>query len=323
MSDLVPENANKGCPGTNSKDAGKDSGCQGCPNKKICESTSGNGMANEDDLKMQQKLSKIKHKILVLSGKGGVGKSTVSSQLAFGLASQGFEVGLLDLDLCGPSIPRTMGLENQEIHKSSEGWSPVYVNENLAVISIGFLLPSKDDAVIWRGPKKNGLIKQFLLDVDWGELDYLIIDTPPGTSDEHISIVQYLNMSEADGAVLVTTGQNLSINDVRKEVNFCLKTNVRILGVIENMKDFICDKCLHVNHLFGDSTNENSLIGKLTVDFNLTLLGNISFHRVLLQLSENGKSMFDEEIPEYSNHHLAIIRNEFESIIDSIKKFTN
>jgi Mrp family chromosome partitioning ATPase len=122
-------------------------------------------------------MSTIKHKILVLSGKGGVGKSTVSAQLAFSLAAQGKEVGLLDVDICGPSIPRMLGLEGSEVHHSMSGWSPVYVEENLGVMSIGFMLPSKNDAIIWRGPRKNGLIKQFLTDVHWGDLDYLIIDS--------------------------------------------------------------------------------------------------------------------------------------------------
>jgi Mrp family chromosome partitioning ATPase len=192
----------------------------------------------------------VKHKILVLSGKGGVGtfsllfavalisranilncfqgKSTVSAQLAFALAKQGKQVGLLDVDICGPSIPRMLGLVGQEVHQSASGWSPVYVDDNLGVMSIGFMLPSSDDAVIWRGPRKNGLIKQFLTDVDWGELDYLIVDTPPGTSDEHISIVQYLKTAQVDGAIIVTTPQEVAMADVRKEINFCKKTGMSL-----------------------------------------------------------------------------------------------
>jgi Mrp family chromosome partitioning ATPase len=184
-------------------------------------------------------MSNIKHKILVLSGKGGVGKSTFSSQLAFTLAQKNFQVGLLDVDICGPSIPRMLGLVGQEVHQSASGWSPVYVEDNLAVMSIGFMLPSNDEAVIWRGPRKNGLIKQFLTDVAWNELDYLIVDTPPGTSDEHISIVQYLQAAGIDGAVVVTTPQEVSMADVRKELNFCKKTGLNVIGVVENMTD-IC-----------------------------------------------------------------------------------
>jgi Mrp family chromosome partitioning ATPase len=123
-----------------------------------------------------------------------------------------------------------LGLLGHEVHQSASGWSPVYVEDNLGVMSIGFMLPNSDDAVIWRGPKKNGLIKQFLSDVDWGELDYLIIDTPPGTSDEHISIVQYLKSCSISGAVVVTTPQEVSMADVRKELNFCRKTGINILG---------------------------------------------------------------------------------------------
>lgn len=206
---------------------------------------------------VSDRLSRIKHKILVLSGKGGVGKSTCSAQLAFTLAKQGKQVGLLDIDICGPSIPRMLGLVGHEVHQSASGWSPVYLDDNLGVMSIGFMLPNSDDAVIWRGPRKNNLIKQFLTDVDWGELDYLIIDTPPGTSDEHISIVQYLKTSNLDGAVIVTTPQEVSMADVRKEINFCKKTGRRyfadfnisfsnhsfsglnILGIVENMGE-IC-----------------------------------------------------------------------------------
>ncbi|KAK9909844.1 hypothetical protein WJX75_008303 [Coccomyxa subellipsoidea] len=144
-------------------------------------------------------------------------------------------VGLLDIDICGPSVPKLVGLENEEIHRSNLGWSPVYVEDNLAVMSIGFLLPNPDDAVIWRGPRKNGLIKQFLKDVHWGDLDYLVVDAPPGTSDEHISIAQFLKGANVDGAVIVTTPQEVSIIDVRKEVNFCHKVGLKVLGVVENM----------------------------------------------------------------------------------------
>lgn len=212
--------------------------------------------------------------ILVLSGKGGVGKSTFSAQLAFALAAAGkqvrraafasfvcFEplhrpealllaipgkVGLLDIDICGPSVPKMLGLEGEEVHQSSTGWSPVYASDNLGVMSIGFMLSDPNEAVVWRGPRKNGLIKQFLRDVDWGELDYLVrpaandtrghrnvalsltlgqqvVDAPPGTSDEHISITQYLQECGVSGAVIVTTPQEVSLADVRKELSFCKK----------------------------------------------------------------------------------------------------
>lgn len=217
------------CVGPNSEMAGKAKGCAGCPNQTLCSSGEAKASPDPSIPFIKDKLAHVKHKILVLSGKGGVGKSTFSAQLAFALASQGKQVGLLDIDICGPSIPRMLGLEGHEVHQSGSGWSPVYVEDNLGVMSIGFMLPSKDDAVIWRGPRKNGLIKQFLTDVVWNELDYLIVDTPPGTSDEHISIVQYLKSVQIDGAIVVTTPQEISMADVRKELNFCRKTGKSLI----------------------------------------------------------------------------------------------
>jgi Mrp family chromosome partitioning ATPase len=239
----VPENANDHCPGLESENAGKVDSCAGCPNQKECAS----GEASKEDpavAEIAEKFKNIKHKILVLSGKGGVGKSTFASQLAHTLAlDENLNIGLLDIDICGPSIPRMMGIEDQEIHQSNEGWSPVYVEDNLAVMSVGFLLPNKNDAVIWRGPRKNGLIKQFLTDVVWDSLDYLIIDTPPGTSDEHISIIKYLKGTNIDGAVVITTPQEVALLDVRKELSFCVKTETKIIGVVENMSGFVCPQC--------------------------------------------------------------------------------
>jgi Mrp family chromosome partitioning ATPase len=227
--------ANSTCVGPQSEMAGRASSCAGCPNQGAC--SSGEAKTDPALALVQDRMSLVKHKILVLSGKGGVGKSTFSAQLAFSLAQQGKQVGLLDVDICGPSIPRMLGLEGHEVHQSASGWSPVYVEDNLGVMSIGFMLPQRDDAIIWRGPRKNGIIKQFLTDVNWNELDYLIVDTPPGTSDEHISIVQYLKTSNIDGAIVVTTPQEVSMADVRKELNFCRKTGISVLGIVENMAD--------------------------------------------------------------------------------------
>ncbi|KAL9404202.1 hypothetical protein Peur_001174 [Populus x canadensis] len=229
----IPENANEHCPGPQSDLAGKSDSCQGCPNQQDC-ATAPKG-PDPDLVAIAERMATVKHKILVLSGKGGVGKSTFSAQLSYALAAMDFQVGLMDIDICGPSIPKMLGLEGQEIHQSNLGWSPVYVESNLGVMSIGFMLPNPDEAVIWRGPRKNGLIKQFLKDVYWGELDFLVVDAPPGTSDEHISIVQYLQATGIDGAIIVTTPQQVSLIDVRKEVSFCKKVGVEVLGVVENM----------------------------------------------------------------------------------------
>jgi len=238
MSESHPENANKGCVGPSSDSAGTANACAGCPNQNACASGKGKEVDPAVDL-ISRKMANIKHKILILSGKGGVGKSTFSSQISFALAQKNYQVGLLDVDICGPSIPRMLGLSGEEVHQSASGWSPVYVEDNLAVMSVGFMLPSADEAVIWRGPRKNGLIKQFLTDVSWNDLDYLIVDTPPGTSDEHISIVQYLQSAGIDGAVVVTTPQEVSMADVRKELNFCKKTGLNVIGVVENMTEVV------------------------------------------------------------------------------------
>mmetsp|Transcript_37963 Transcript_37963/g.97157 ORF Transcript_37963/g.97157 Transcript_37963/m.97157 type:complete len:359 (-) Transcript_37963:10-1086(-) len=226
------------CPGTGGENAGKASACNGCPNQSVCSTGAAKPVSQDPDIPLiTKRLENVKHKILVLSGKGGVGKSTFSAQLSFGLAARFKEVGLLDIDICGPSIPKMMGLEGEEIHQSNSGWSPVYVEENLGVMSIAFMLGDADDPVIWRGPRKNGLVKQFLRDVDWGHQDFLVVDTPPGTSDEHISIAQYLKATNPDGAIIVTTPQQVSIIDVRKEINFCKKVGLPVLGVVENMSE--------------------------------------------------------------------------------------
>ncbi|KAH6567328.1 hypothetical protein BASA61_006354 [Batrachochytrium salamandrivorans] len=234
-----------------------------------------------DSEPVKSSLSQVKHIILVLSGKGGVGKSTVTTELALVLADMGKRVGVLDIDLTGPSLPEMFGLSGQQVHQSSTGWIPVYVDDTkqLGVMSLGFLLPNKDDAVIWRGPKKNAMIKQFLSDVCWGELDYLLIDTPPGTSDEHISVVEYLQEYSPDGAVIVTTPQAVALADVRKEISFCKKVKLPILGLVENMSGFVCPHCAECSDLFSkgggeDLATEKAILflGRVPIDPQLSTL---------------------------------------------------
>jgi len=215
-----------------------------------------------------------------------VGKSTVSAQLSFALA-ESLEVGLLDVDICGPSAPKMLGVKGQEVHQSAIGWDPVYVG-NLAVMSIGFMLPKEDDAIIWRGPKKHGLIKQFLSDVNWGELDCLIIDTPPGTSDEHLSIVGQMKEAGVDGAIIVTTPQEVALQDVRKEVNFCRKTGVPILGVVENMAGLKCPKCSHCIEVFQPTTGGAAALCK---QYDLTLLGSLPLDPTVVQAGDEGRRL--------------------------------
>lgn len=242
---------------------------------------------------IKERLSTIDKKILVLSGKGGVGKSTVSSQLSFYLSSfEENQVGLLDIDICGPSIPRIMGLEGREIYTQSNlGWEPVYLEDNLAVMSIGFLLNNSDDAVIWRGPKKNGAIKQFLKDVHWDELDYLVVDTPPGTSDEHLSIITYLKDSKIDGAIIVTTPQDVSISDVRKEINFCKKLKIPIIGVIENMSGFVCPKCKKGTEIFYPTSGGAQ---KMCEEMEVPYLGSIPLDPLIAKNCDEGKSYIEQ-----------------------------
>ncbi|XP_067407471.1 cytosolic Fe-S cluster assembly factor NUBP2 isoform X5 [Emydura macquarii macquarii] len=163
----------------------------------------------EEEAAERGNLAGVRHILLVLSGKGGVGKSTISTELALALRHAGKKVGVLDVDLCGPSIPRMLKVQGKDVHQCDSGWVPVFVDQDksISLMSIGFLLENSDDAVVWRGPKKNALIKQFICDVAWGELDFLIVDTPPGTSDEHISTVESLRPYKPFGAVLVTTPQ--------------------------------------------------------------------------------------------------------------------
>jgi Mrp family chromosome partitioning ATPase len=189
-----------------------------------------------------------------LSGKGGVGKSTLTSLLAHAFATNpNNTIGVLDIDLTGPSMPIMMGVEQETIHSSGAGWSPVFVLDNLSIMSIQFMLPNPNDAIIWRGPKKNGLIKQFLRDVDWGDLDFLLCDTPPGTSDEHLTIISLLKESNVDGAVVVTTPQEVALLDVRREIKFCQKAGIKLLGLVENMSGFVCPHCTFESQIFQPS----------------------------------------------------------------------
>ncbi|XP_053413843.1 cytosolic Fe-S cluster assembly factor NUBP2 isoform X2 [Nycticebus coucang] len=174
-------------------------------------------------------LAGVRHIILVLSGKGGVGKSTISTELALALRHTGKKVGILDVDLCGPSIPHMLRVQGKAVHQCDSGWVPVFVDQeqSISLMSVGFLLQKPDDAVVWRGPKKNALIKQFVSDVAWGQLDYLVVDTPPGTSDEHMATVEALRPYRPLRALVVTTPQAVSVGDVRRELTFCRKTGLQ------------------------------------------------------------------------------------------------
>lgn len=289
----VPSDAPSGCPGTSSTEAGKADSCVGCPNQKACATgATANDGPDPDVIAIARRLKHlVKHKILVLSGKGGVGKSTVAAQLSLCLSSTSHaqDVGLLDVDVCGPSAPHMLGVQGEEVRMSNSGWSPVYVEDNLGVMSIGFMLPSKDEAVIWRGVRKTGLIKQFLRDVDWGELDFLVIDAPPGTSDEHISLVQMLKESDVDGAIIVTTPQEVSLLDVRKEINFCRRSGTKVIGVVENMSGFVCQHCNECTDIFFPSSGGAEIMCQ---EMDVPFLGKIPLDPKISKAGELGQSAF-------------------------------
>ncbi len=284
--------------------------CQGCPYRAQCQMAAQSQGPSIDE-QVKEKLVNVKNIILVLSGKGGVGKSTVASQIALGLSkNENLQIGLLDLDICGPSIPRMMGIETEEIKDSPQGMLPVYKEQNLAIMSIGYMIKDKKTAVIWRGPRKNGLIKEFLCKTNWDKLDYLIIDTPPGTSDEHLTIAQYLKSSNIKGAIIVTTPQEISLLDVRKEINFCEKTNIKVLGVVENMAGFICPHCNKKSDIFEANTGGADGLCK---DFNLKLIGRLPLEPKILQSCEKG-AYFPESFPNTDT------AKEIENIIQFIQK---
>jgi len=225
----------------------------------------------------KNKLQNIKHKIAVLSGKGGVGKSTISINLAFMLAASGYKVGLLDADIHGPSIPTMLNLTEAVVGVDDEGITPVTIG-SLKVISVGFFLKNNSEALIWRGPVKIGILNQFLHDVKWGDLDFLIIDLPPGTGDEPISIGQ--TFTSGDGAVIVTTPQEVASSDVRKSITFCKTMKMPILGIVENMSGFICPHCEIVTNIFGSQGGQNlaktfgiNLLGEIPIDPNIVIAG--------------------------------------------------
>ncbi len=259
------------------------SSCSGCG--------SAQGQQNEfqqflEQEELKDRMGKIKHKILVMSGKGGVGKSTVATNLAVALSKTGKAVGLLDVDFHGPSIPTLLKLEGKPVYQSEEGLIPVEFPSGIKVMSVGFLLREQDEAVIWRGPMKIGFLKQLLKDVIWGDLDYLVIDFPPGTGDEPLSIAQML--PECDGAVIVTTPQNLSLNDVKKSINFCRRIKIPVLGVIENMSGLVCPHCQSVIDLFKRGGGED-MAAKMGVPF----LGRIPIDPHIVEASDLGEPYVD------------------------------
>ncbi len=235
----------------------------------------------EEEKKVTETLAKIKNRLLVFSGKGGVGKSTIAANLALALAKKGLEVGLLDVDIHGPNIAKMLGVEDKNLNTSPEGIKPVIAAENLKLVSMSFLLQDSNLPVIWRGPMKMKAIQQFLGDVDWGELDWLIIDSPPGTGDEPLSVAQLI---PATGAIVVTTPQEVSLMDSRKAVGFALKLNLKIFGIIENMSGMICPHCGKKINLFKKGGGET-----VCREFGIPFLGSIPLEPQIVDSGDDGK----------------------------------
>jgi len=262
-----------------------------------------------EDSKISQNLAKIKHKIIVLSGKGGVGKSTVSVNLAFALAQKKYKVGLLDSDFHGPSIPKILGIETRKPTTSVNGFNPISVTPNLRVMSMGFLLYDNDSPIIWRGPMKMGAIKQFIGDVDWGNLDYLIVDLPPGTGDEPLSIAQLIPNS--DGAVIVTTPQDLALVSVRKSINFVKKMNMPVIGIIENMSGFTCPYCHKEIDIFKTGGGL-----KASMDLQVTFLGKIPLDPKIVLTGDSGEPFLDKNASTDAGKAFVNIVEKIEQIVN-------
>lgn len=242
-------------------------------------------MLSEKDIEEQTRLSdslaRIKHVIIIMSGKGGVGKSTVSSNLAIALSMAGHQTGLMDIDITGPNIPKMFHVEDEKLTADGDLLKPVIVPPSLKLMSMAFLLPDRDSAIMWRGPIKMTAVKQFIEDVNWGDLDYLIVDMPPGTGDEALSIVQLI--PKADGAVIVTTPQDVALLDSRKSVTFATQTKIPVIGIVENMSGFVCPHCRETTEIFKSGGGEAA-----AAEMGIQFLGRVPLEPAVVRAGDEG-----------------------------------
>ncbi len=285
----------------------KDSNCQSCGEAEKCSQAEKE--AHEAKI-IAKRMGDIKHKFMVISGKGGVGKTSVAVNLAATLAGQGHKVGILDADIHGPNIPKMLGVDDRK-PLAGEGNSilPIAVTDNLRVMSIAFFLNNTEDAVVWRGPMKHNLLKQFLGEVQWGELDYLIIDLPPGTGDEALSVAHL--MKDVDAAVIVTTPQEVALLDSRKSISFCREIKIPTIGVVENMSGLICPHCKEKIDLFKTGGGE-----KIANEMKLPFLGRIPLDPEMVISADDGNA-FVEKSPE------SVAAKAFVEVADEWKKRLN
>jgi Mrp family chromosome partitioning ATPase len=251
--------------------------CSSCATASTCSSAK----SDKSGLPPKAKVD-VKHVIMVLSGKGGVGKSTVSVNLAYALSNHGKKVGLLDLDMHGPNVPKMLGIEDHKLAMMDNLIEPVHVTGMLSVMSMAFLLPDTSTPVIWRGPMKMAAIQQFLTEVNWGSLDYLVVDLPPGTGDEALTIAQLA--PNVRGAVIVTTPQDVATMDARKSAKFIQKLELPVLGIIENMSGMVCPHCGEEIDLFGKGGGR-----KIAEELSVPFLGSIPLDIEMRKAGDEGR----------------------------------
>ncbi|WP_292461107.1 Mrp/NBP35 family ATP-binding protein [Methanothermococcus sp.] len=259
-----------------------DGKCDSCPSSSSCSDVK--KAIEMQNAKIRENMGKIKHKIAILSGKGGVGKSTVTVNLAATLNTMGKKVGVLDGDIHGPNIPKMLGVEDVQPFADENGIYPITTPEGIKTMSIGYFLPNKNTPVIWRGPRISGAVRQFLSDVVWGELDYLLIDTPPGTGDIQITIMQAI--PDIDGVIIVTTPEDVAVLDARKSAIMAKELKMPILGIVENMGGFVCPHCNKVVDIFGKGGGE-----KAAKELDVEFLGRIPLDIKAREASDKGIPM--------------------------------
>jgi len=255
----------------------------------------------EQDKMIAANLARVGRKILVMSGKGGVGKSTVAGYIALLLSEKGYRVGLLDVDLHGPTIPRLMNVQGGLDMPEKGLVRPYRFSDKLGIVSLEMVMGDKDSAVIWRGPLKISAIRQFISDIEWGDLDFLIVDSPPGTGDEPLTVAQTIPDAEA---LIVTTPQEVSLADVRKSINFCRQVNMKILGVVENMDGFVCPHCGEKVDIFGSGGGK-----RMAAQMGVPLLGGIPLDKQMVEMGDKGQldTLMEKEELEINKAYKKIV----------------